>query len=400
MSTLIVTLPSALDAGINFPKLGELRFKVDTLIANTLVRINLNVNASANISIIDSTSVTQFYDSTGLIAQGITAPLSSGVNTLYLKSTALGSFYLSIDNKFVLVQIGSDLLISSPSSPTTATTAVLGSLDLKDLKYVPYQKVFGTNSFIGDIKNVNKSVLTSFASSRTSTGGKVTGSIGVTTFNYPSLTTLVLNDNDTLTGSISSCNFSAVTNLNLSNTNIGGVLTNANLNSNVTILNLENTNIELDLGTLTTKNKVTSLMLSASKAYGNVAGLANMAIGSIASLRGLNLSGDLSQLNNATVFIANGTYGSTGKNNNHLLSTTFWSNKKVDRQYILAVENVRMVTGVDQFLIDMASLELHPNSVTGGSWLRTLNIRGTRTSASDAAVATLTGKGVTVNLIS
>lgn len=77
----------------------------------------------------------------------------------------------------------------------------------------------------------------------------------------------------------------------------------------------------------------------------------------------------------------------------------FTYTKNITRQYIIATELVHMDTDdMNNFLIEMAKLSANPNRPTDGFY-KVISLVGTRSAISDAAVATLSGKGYTVTVI-
>ena len=73
--------------------------------------------------------------------------------------------------------------------------------------------------------------------------------------------------------------------------------------------------------------------------------------------------------------------------------TFTWSNRPSDYK-ILAIGGCNLGTNVDQMLIDQAKLD------AGDTYYqKNIDVKGTRTSASDAAVTTLQGKGFTISVI-
>lgn len=102
-------------------------------------------------------------------------------------------------------------------------------------------------------------------------------------------------------------------------------------------------------------------------------------------LLGTSVYGDLSVLPNNILWVQ-ADINTTG--------TFTWTGIK-NRTNILAVENCKC-NKIDAFLNDMATLE----AKFGGEqiWYKTISLIGTRTSASDAAVATLQSKGYTVSI--
>lgn len=393
--TLKITLPASVDSGVDYLKLGEMRIKVETIVEGAFVQMNITTSSPTNARIVGNTT-TQFASLDGTSNIGKTVSLTAGTNTLRFKANS--TFFISIENKFVITKLGDNVpLFSMVGGIGNVADNIRCYVNLKDLKYINYTQLWGDRVFYGDIADINKTALTSISattSTLTPNEGAITGIIGTNTFNYASLTSLVLSNQKKLSGSITGANLTNITNsIYLGNTGISGSIT--ALNNSITGISFNNTDISLNLSVLSGKTLLTTLALNGSLAYGDIASLSSVNIQQLADLKGLTLSGDVAQLNNNTIFISNTNPSTQIKNNKAHLSTTYWTNKKAGRQYILASE-MALTLGVDQYLIDMASLDLHPSSVSGGSWLRTINIRGTRTSASDAAVTTLASKGVTV----
>ncbi|MBB4036544.1 hypothetical protein GGR21_002450 [Dysgonomonas hofstadii] len=104
------------------------------------------------------------------------------------------------------------------------------------------------------------------------------------------------------------------------------------------------------------------------------------------------LSGDIARCPFA--FFTN-TDGSYNEYRQRGLSSFSWSIRP--QGFILALEKVKLGNFVDAMLIDQATKELHPTAAAS-SWLKSIYVIGTRTAASDAAVQTLTDKGVTVTV--
>lgn len=177
--------------------------------------------------------------------------------------------------------------------------------------------------------------------------------------------------------------------LNLSNTNVIGKysdFTNSNIisitnstwnggevfdidqlpnNSNVTLIEFSAMNVKGDISRLNATNypKATSL-----KFWGNK------------NAEGLH--GDISKLtpNGSLVYLTRSSAGYS------------WSNRPSNYK-VLAMSGANLNNDIDKMLINQASLEV------GSSYeYKNISVIGTRTSASDAALATLQGKGFTISV--
>lgn len=392
--TLKITLPSAVETSENLMKLGEIRIGVTTRVANEVVRMNLNVTKPTAVSILNTQTV-QFCDSTGNQLLGTTVVLTDGSNSVYFKTN--GEFILSISDKFAINQLGDNSLFSTISNAETASVAVYAELDFKELAYVPYTRLRATDVFSGDLSYIKKTATYCSVNRTNNSPSKVVGELNSNTFDYSRLTFLNLVNQREVKGSVNGLNFRNLTGLRLDNTLINGEILKSNIAPILRDISIINTNVSINLSALSDLTDPSSLIsLSGSLAYGDIASLAKFRSATVGYLRNLNLSGDIASINNSVYFLGNDN-SPMYTNANSNLSTTFWSNKKTDRQYILACESVRMVTGVDQFINDMSTLELHSSATS--PWLKTIHIRGTRTTASDQGVATLANKGVTVVMV-
>ena len=151
----------------------------------------------------------------------------------------------------------------------------------------------------------------------------------------------------------------ALTNLGLSNTNISGDIANLKNLTALTNLRLSNAQIPLtgEISALSTLSKCSTISLSFSK-----------------------LTGDLAILPDACCEAA--LYYSKG-------SVFTWSTRP-SSAYIISLGGASLYSNVDKMLQDQAQCQV------GTTANKTISATGTRTSASDNAVATLQQKGYTV----
>lgn len=157
--------------------------------------------------------------------------------------------------------------------------------------------------------------------------------------------------------------------------------------SNLTLLEeliLEKSNTSFDLSDVESLNSAKTIMLN--NVTGNVKSLYGLNSLNVLSLKNANVSGDIAKLPSSTyVLSVIGTKNLT------------WSNRKTNG-YILAIEGSPKITNIDQMLTNQSQCVKHVPS-TDEEWLRVISATGNRTSASDAAVATLQQKGYTVSVI-
>lgn len=169
------------------------------------------------------------------------------------------------------------------------------------------------------------------------------------------------------------------------NSNTGAYGDIASIPPTVVSLNLNNTSVSGDIQSLETIPQ--DLMLDNTGVYGDV----STRMGNISRITAKNvfgLHGDLSKFGielpqNYTLFFSSP-------------SSFTWSERPASA-LILALENCNLGNYVDKMLQDQANCKATTAS-NPPSWYKLINVKGTRTSASDAAVATLQQKGYTVSV--
>lgn len=138
-----------------------------------------------------------------------------------------------------------------------------------------------------------------------------------------------------------------------------------------------------DLASLMNMTSLGQLDVSGTKISGDISSLANTNIGGALGLDMLSsIFGDLSKLTK-TRYISN-IEGN---------SAFTWTAKGA-RTNILFCNNIKITSGADQFLIDMANCNFSP--VSSSEIYKTISIRANITAASNSAITTLQNKGVTV----
>ena len=157
--------------------------------------------------------------------------------------------------------------------------------------------------------------------------------------------------------------------------------------SSLTALYLSNAQVSGDIANLQNLTALTALYLDNTKVSGDVEVFSGMKNIIQISLKYGTFTGDLSKIPDSCKFI------SFQNNINTVLS---WTNRP-STAYILAIEGTVQITDVDKMLQDQAQCQV---GITESLpiWYKSIKCTGTRTSASDAAVATLQSKGYTVSI--
>ena len=244
---------------------------------------------------------------------------------------------------------------------------------------------FSTTNVTGDISAFSKNTaLTNLYLDNTN----VTGDISAFS-NNTALTNLYLN-NTNVTGDISAFSKNtALTNLYLDNTNVTGDISAFSNNTALTAIKVNNTNITGDIMAFKNMTKLNVLNVNYTSVYGNIGAFRNCNLSIINISNVGNLTGDFAKLPAKCYYIALAENASKNVFN--------WTSRDPS-EYITTWSGYAKVTNVDDMLIGMAKCTAHPDIATFPTWQKTINIVGTRTSASDAAVQTLQSKGYTVSV--
>ena len=184
-------------------------------------------------------------------------------------------------------------------------------------------------------------------------------------------------------------NLTGLVSLDLSSTQVSGDIANLKNLTALTYLSFNNVSqVSGDIANLKNLTALTRLYIeSNAQVSGDVEVFSGMKNIVYISLKRCTLTGDLSKIPDNCKFI------SFQSNINTVLS---WTNRP-STAYILALEGNAKITDVDKMLQDQAQCKVGYNS-SSYIYEKTIACVGNRTSASDAAVATLQSKGYTVSI--
>ena len=291
-----------------------------------------------------------------------------------------GNYDLSIKNKYKV-----SLLSSVNRNVNGNNIGNYKSINIDELKYsnsLTWIDAFNPEGDISAFKNALELVFVGFSSTN------VTGDISAFS-NNTALTNLYLN-NTNVTGDISAfSNNTALTNLYLNNTNVTGDISAFSNNTALTAIKVNNTNITGDIMAFKNMTKLNVLNVNYTSVYGDIGAFRNCNLSIINISNVGNLTGDFAKLPAKCYYIALAENASKNVFN--------WTSRDPS-EYITTWSGYAKVTNVDDMLIGMAKCTAHPDIATFPTWQKTINIVGTRTSASDAAVQTLQSKGYTVSV--
>lgn len=239
-----------------------------------------------------------------------------------------------------------------------------------------------------DVAILNKYAITSFETTNYNyTTSAESKSININYFKYSKRLTKLNVGRMQSSGDIES--MKDLTNLTIFNVygcrNITGDISNLKNLTSLTNLILNSVPITGDITNISGMTGLTSLDIANTKVIGNIEALKNMT-----RLRSLNIEG-LSTLSGNLGIIPDSVKRVKGTNVTSKFTWTSTNKKKCFACDGLYCDNI------DQMLIDMSGMEAQFESEN--SWDKIIRLYGTRTSASDSAVATLEGKGYTVIVV-
>lgn len=277
-------------------------------------------------------------------------------------SQNLGKVKEQVTNEKVYVS-NSDCELSISNKYNITTLASNHEFDIEDLKYSAGLYKLSSAMGVGDISSLA---------------------------NKPSLSYLYL-ESLLLTGDLSALKDAALTYVNISSAKITGDLSNFKDKSLLTRLYLNSPFVTGDFSAFANCTSLVHLQINCSQVGGDISSLANTQVREVRlSQNGKQqITGDIAKLPNGCYYL------SFGNGNNTSLT---WTSRDTSKT-IIGIYGSPKVSNVDDMLIGMAkctvSSYITPSS---SSWLRTIAVTGTRTSASDAAVQTLQSKGYTVSI--
>ena len=157
----------------------------------------------------------------------------------------------------------------------------------------------------------------------------------------------------------------------------------------MTSIYLQNTQVSGDIANLKNLTALTSLNLYNAQVplTGNIGQLSTLSSCISMSLKYSKLTGDLAILPSKLIFVSFA---------NDKGSVFTWSTRQSTAK-IIAIEGNASLTNIDKMLQDQAQCQVGFLS-NDPVWLKTISVAGNRTSASDAAVATLQQKGYTISI--
>lgn len=342
MGKCLVTKLNAVVDNDNILRLGEARIKIAVDKTPSNQYINISVSSDTDLEIIGDSYFTDSSLSVNLGKSKKVKPSDGEVRVYFNNAVA----EIGIRNKYNI----RDIKFSGSSK----------SMDLASFAYTKYLNTINSeySGIYGDISVLkNLSIGQIYLS-----GNKIYGDIA-SLKKMTSLARLNINDAPDVYGDLSS--LSGLTNLvwlYFNHSGLTGSIDSLRALTKLTSVNLENTN---------------------AKFTGNIESLSGMSALSDFTCNNAALTGDLAKIP-ASCTLVNFASGDS--------STFTWSTRPAGAK-ILTIQGNARISNLDAMLIDQSSRDASAQSS------KIISVKGTRTSASDAAVATLQQKGYTVSVI-
>ena len=323
--------------------IGELRIKIEkvTTPTSTTQLIKIGVTTDTILKIVGNG---YFTDSTLNQNKGKSITIGrndESPNDVYVSN---GDFELAIMNKYNLTMI------------------ICGSFQNKEL-------------FLDDLKFSTSVKSIEFSP------GNVYGDLD-TVKSMSNLQSLSLN-NTGITGDIAALSDKNIGVMGLQNTTAFGDISNIAASKSLSYLLINGTGIKGDISVLKDKVNLKYLNISNTGLYGDISAFKNLTKIKELLLNGLDCTGDLAALPDNILFV------DCSKN----IGKFSWGSSS--RKYIMAMYKI-VTDDVDKILNAMSNMEA--KFLDSYVWYHSIELIGTRTSASDSAVATLQSKGYTVSV--
>lgn len=339
MEKCLITKLNGTISNSSLLKLGEMRIIFKNLNSSSKLEehtIVLFASEDMQLSIVGNG---YFCDSSLSQNKGVSATINANTyNTLYVNGT---DFYVSIPNKYVLINV--------------KVTSKFASVDVSALKYS---------------KNLSSLEL------------------------YKSI---VNGDISSLEGNIN------LVNINMSGTNISGDIRYLRNLAKLKTIYSSNTKLIGDIANLKSLTALQSIELQNTKVTGDIDNLKSLT--TLIELAISNISGDIKSFKDMTslnrlVFFDTFLTGDLATLPANVTFVSIWRNANVftwgernSSSYIISISGNLQINNIDKMLIDQSRCQ-----VKEGTSEKIISVVGARTSASDAAVATLQQKGYTVSI--
>ena len=356
-------------------KVGEMRMKISKVENPTISTQGFNVGISEPVTL-EIIGEGYFTNENLTENKGKTLTLNTGNTSIFVSNNDVE---IAISDKYNLKEVG------TYSTSTVSRYGANKLLNIADLKYSSAltSLSLASTSVSGDIADLrNLTALITINLNFTKVSGDIADLKNLTALKYLNLASTAVS------GDIANLkNLTALITINLNSTEVSGDIADLKNLTASEYIDLNFTKVSGDIADLRNLTALTSLNLTNTSVSGNVEVFSGMKNINSINLSNGTFTGDLSKISDNCKFIS--FYNSI----NTVLS---WTNRPSTANILAIAGNVK-ITDVDKMLQDQAQCKVGYNSSSSISE-KTISCVGTRTSASDAAVATLQSKGYTVSI--
>lgn len=358
--------------------------------------LKLSITTPVKLKIIRGKAIFTEVNGSQMISSNEVELTQIGYNTIHLEANS--DFIISIPNKNAINGFGDRLSFVTNIDKYDSIPKYVSSIQLDDLKYLN-QNLFCVNldnTFIkGDISSLYQY--------------EELNMLGLTPPMHTNTSVLNNVDNELseVYGDINRYLLKGMTYLNVARTKLYGDIANLNLSNfkelysisiynskiygNVADLNIDNITIPFSISTSDSSINKDTAEKCGYNIYGDICktfSYTSKNVNHNLQLKGLSsMFGNIDILHRDIYLMSN----LKGESLFHYKKDT--SNP---RQYILALEDVNLGEDLDDYLIDMSNLKIHPEAEQGAVWFKTIKVYGEKTSKSDEAVKNLQEKGISV----
>lgn len=192
--------------------------------------------------------------------------------------------------------------------------------------------------------------------------------------------------------------------------NVSFTIDDLKYSNTLTSINMDNANVTGDIASLKNLTALEKVAMKAKNITGDIANLKNLTSLTTLDLFNTSVTGDITELetcpNIGYLRLPDTTEGDLAKlpKNCHFVAfsgnsnTTYTWSERPSSSKIFSIQGSNInVSNIDKMLQDLAQCQAAIPS-SGETWFKTISVAGNRTSASDAAVATLQQKGYTISI--
>ena len=381
MNNCLVTTLKAVVNNNSLLRMGEMRIKISSIESPNEFSQSIKLRFMKNVDL-EIIGEGYFTDATLSVNKGKKMTANAGDNIIHFSN---GNYEIAVLDKYA---IGG--LLAAKEDGKFYSNKVININDFKYSNNLVYI-ITGPNNLTGDISALSRlTSLTQLKISNNNLTGNISALSGLT-----SLTVLHIDGNN-LTGDISALSgLTSLTIFNGYNNNLSGDISALSGLTSLFSLNLiNNANIKGDMTSLKELTSLKNLYLGIEGDYvggtkvicSNITSLKSLSVLENMYIKEINIQGDISLLSAKLLRLVN-----DGGNSN-----CSWGNSRPYSSNVFAIYKIN-IDNIDGMLNNFNNCVV-PSKPSSEITYSTIDVYGSRTSASDAAVSSLKSKGYTIRV--